>query len=194
MENRRKFYVNYKRKNSGAWSGDTLNDRYQHIYNALNAYDSGMDFEDLKFDIKNAFVSRIYVSAEVVKKYPKAIKQFGYLSQIYNNQLVIYNIRSCETPQCFTETRNAETLGQRIFYLKSCMTMSYDVSRTAAPIILNLQKVQNIVNYSSQRPQKTCINSFFDVNTCTYCSFGSFFRRHVFINKCRLLGNNQRLS
>jgi len=88
MENRRKYYVNFKGKNSGAWSRDTLNDRYQHIYNALKTYDSGMDFEDLKFDIKNAFVSRIYVSAEVVKKYPKATKEFGYLSNIYDNQLV----------------------------------------------------------------------------------------------------------
>lgn len=88
MENRRKFYVNYKGKNSGAWSGDTLIKRFQHIYNALKAFDSGMDFEDLKFDIKNAFVSRVYVSAKVVKKYPKATKQFGYLSQIYDNKLV----------------------------------------------------------------------------------------------------------
>jgi hypothetical protein len=65
--------------------------------------------------------------------------------------------------------------------------MSYDISKITAPTTHDLQKAQNTVNYSSQRPQKTCINRFFDVNTCTYCSFGSSFKGHVFINKCCLL-------
>ena len=38
--------------------------------------------------------------------------------------------------------------------------MSYDISKITAPTTHDLQKAQNTVNNSSQRPQKTCINRF----------------------------------
>ncbi len=61
MENRRKFYT------GGLWSKDTLEKRYKHIRDVLNIR-SIIDEEDLKFVIKNAFVSRIYISVEAEKK------------------------------------------------------------------------------------------------------------------------------
>ena len=67
MENRRKFYFTLRKKNEhGAWSQDTLEQRYVHILNVLKVY-SNMDDEDLKFIIKNAFISRIYISVEAEK-------------------------------------------------------------------------------------------------------------------------------
>ena len=36
MENRKKFYANYgKRKQTGTWGNDTLQDRYEHVCGAL---------------------------------------------------------------------------------------------------------------------------------------------------------------
>ncbi len=61
MENRRKFYT------GGLWSKDTLEKRYDHIHDVLSIR-SIIDEEDLKFVIKNAFVSRIYISVEAEKK------------------------------------------------------------------------------------------------------------------------------
>lgn len=64
MENRRKFYT------GGLWSTDTLGKRYEHIKWALDAYNSKkLDKQELKFIIKNAFVSKIYVSEEVFECY-----------------------------------------------------------------------------------------------------------------------------
>lgn len=62
MENRRKFYFTLRKKNEhGAWSQDTLEQRYVHILNVLKVY-SNMDDEDLKFIIKNAFYFKdIYI-------------------------------------------------------------------------------------------------------------------------------------
>lgn len=70
MENRRKFYgLNRMGKpiiSPSNWSNDTFDDRYNHINNVLSAH-SIMDDEDLKFIIKNAFISRIYISVEAEK-------------------------------------------------------------------------------------------------------------------------------
>ena len=88
MENRKKFYANYgKRKQTGVWGADTLQDRYEHVCGALKAYDSHiLDDMDLTFAIKNAFVSKVYVSCGVVKAYPpnpKNLSLFGNLSGLY---------------------------------------------------------------------------------------------------------------
>lgn len=87
MENRKKFYANYgSRKQTGAWGADTLQKRYDHVCGALDAYKSGiLDDMDLTFAIKNAFVSKVYVSCGVVKAYPSALPGFGsLLSGLYN--------------------------------------------------------------------------------------------------------------
>lgn len=58
MENRKKYYS----------STDTIQDRYNKISGVLGAYKNKyLDKQDLTFAIKNAFVSKIYVSCEVVK-------------------------------------------------------------------------------------------------------------------------------
>ncbi len=65
MENRTKFYT------KGAWCNDTCQQRYNHIVWALKAFQHGnIDNEELKFMIKNALVTTIYVSNEVVNDYP----------------------------------------------------------------------------------------------------------------------------
>lgn len=86
MENRKKFYANYgSRQQTGAWGKDTLQNRYNHVCEALDAYKSGiLDDMDLTFAIKNAFVSKVYVSCGVVKAYPSALPGFGSLSGLYN--------------------------------------------------------------------------------------------------------------
>lgn len=62
MENRSKFY------SGGLWSKDDMPTRRDHINWALKAYnDNQLDKQELKFIIKNAFVSKIYVSKNVVK-------------------------------------------------------------------------------------------------------------------------------
>lgn len=64
MENRRKFYT------GGLWTHHTIDDRYKNIRWALDAYKNGiLDEDDLKFIIKNGFVSKIYISDGVMKKY-----------------------------------------------------------------------------------------------------------------------------
>ena len=64
MENRKKFYP------GGIWGDDTLKKRFDHIRSAIEAYNNGvLDQQDLKFVIKNAFVSKIYASSNVVKEY-----------------------------------------------------------------------------------------------------------------------------
>ena len=69
MENRRKFYgLNRYGKPVRVisnWSGDTISKRLERIEGVLNAWKSGfVDDEDLKFILKNAFISRIYISVE----------------------------------------------------------------------------------------------------------------------------------
>ena len=62
MENRSKFY------SRGLWSKDDMPTRCDHINWALEAYnEEKLDKQELKFIIKNAFVSKIYVSKNVVE-------------------------------------------------------------------------------------------------------------------------------
>lgn len=82
MENRKKFY------SSGKWGSFKLNERYECVCNALNAYNDPngfLDEQDLKFIIKNAFVSKIYVSEGVANAYPKYSHRFGILSGLYDD-------------------------------------------------------------------------------------------------------------
>ena len=85
MENRRKFYgldrngtPNPYPKN---WSNDTFDDRYNHINDVLKVH-SIMDDEDLKFIIKNAFISRIYISVEAEKILSK--EKLNSLQKLYD--------------------------------------------------------------------------------------------------------------
>lgn len=68
MENRNKFFTN------GEWCSDTLKERYDHIKDVLDVYNKinnkgkrGIDLDDLKYIIKNAFVSKIYISVKAKK-------------------------------------------------------------------------------------------------------------------------------
>ncbi len=81
MENRRKFYSSNFRGNPGLWSQDTFDQRYDHICDVLNIH-SIMDDEDLKFIIKNAFVSRIYISRKAEKKL--RAEKLNSLQSLYN--------------------------------------------------------------------------------------------------------------
>lgn len=79
MENRKKFYPD------GLWGKDTLHDRYWHVMGALDAYHKQiLDEQDLVFVIKNAFVSKIFISEGVAKAYPAPQSNFGKLSSLYN--------------------------------------------------------------------------------------------------------------
>ena len=82
MENRKKFY------SSGKCGSFKLNERYECVCNALDAYNDPngfLDEQDLKFIIKNAFVSKIYVSEGVANAYPKYSHRFGILSGLYDD-------------------------------------------------------------------------------------------------------------
>ena len=104
MENRKKFYANYGNgKLTGAWGTDTLQARFEHVCEALEAYKSGiLDNMDLTFAIKNAFVSKVYVSCGVVKAYPNALPEFGNLSglytQIINNRNGVLDLQAPNPP------------------------------------------------------------------------------------------------
>jgi hypothetical protein len=68
MENRTKFYK------SGEWVNDTPSQRYIKICLALRAHQYGiLTKDDLNFVIKNALVSKIYVSESVVYEINKAV-------------------------------------------------------------------------------------------------------------------------
>lgn len=80
MENRRKFYT------GGLWVKHTIGDRYEKICWALDAYNNGfLDEDELKFIIKNGFVSKIYISEGVVKKYKPS--DFGTQANLFNEIL-----------------------------------------------------------------------------------------------------------
>ena len=80
MENRRKFYT------GGLWANHTIEERYEKICRALDAYKNGiLDEDDLKFIIKNGFVSKIYISDGVMKKYKSS--DFGAQEGVYNDIL-----------------------------------------------------------------------------------------------------------
>ena len=80
MENRRKFYT------GGLWASDTMKQRYENIKWALDAYNNGfLDEDELKFIIKNGFVSKIYISDEVMKNYKSS--DFGAQGVLYKEIL-----------------------------------------------------------------------------------------------------------
>ena len=110
MENRRKFYPD------GLWGKDTLQDRYQHVMGALDAYKNGiLDDQDLVFVIKNAFVSKIYVSKGVAKAYPAPQPVFGNLSGLYNQLLKNRVLDLQDTPpQLNTEYMKICELGGKV--------------------------------------------------------------------------------
>ena len=78
MENRRKFYT------GGLWASDTMEQRYDHIKWALDNQNN-LDEDELKFIIKNGFVSKIYISDGVVKKYKPS--DFGTQANLFNEIL-----------------------------------------------------------------------------------------------------------
>lgn len=79
MENRSKFY------GLGLWAKHTLEERYQKICWALDAYRDGcLDDVELDFIIKNAFVSKIYVSEKVVESHPKFSESKSLIRNLYN--------------------------------------------------------------------------------------------------------------
>jgi hypothetical protein len=84
MENRKKFYSNSNSK----WREFDIYKRYECVRQALDVFNDPngfLDEQDLKFVIKNAFVSKIYVSEEVVKAYPLYSRRFGNLSNLYDD-------------------------------------------------------------------------------------------------------------
>ncbi len=69
MESRDNFF------SGGEWCSDTLEERYDHIKDVLELYNKknnkgkrGIDFTNLKYIIKNAFVSKIFISVGAKKK------------------------------------------------------------------------------------------------------------------------------
>ena len=79
MENRKKF-------STGSWSNDNLQSRFEHV-RAILSISSHLDRQELDFIIKNAFISKIYVSCGVVRAYPKSLPWFGKREKLYE-QLV----------------------------------------------------------------------------------------------------------
>jgi len=76
MENRRKFYT------GGSWSKDDFNKRYENIKWVLDNQNH-LDEDELKFIIKNGFVSKIYISEGVKNNYTD--KDFGAQSGLFND-------------------------------------------------------------------------------------------------------------
>jgi len=110
MENRKKFY------SDGLWGKDTLQDRYWHVMDALEAYRHQLlDDQDLVFVIKNAFVSKIYVSEGVVKAYPAPQPAFCNLSGLYDQLLKNHVLDLQDTqPQLNTEYMKICELGTKV--------------------------------------------------------------------------------
>ena len=63
---------------------NTLEKRYEHIKWALDNQNN-LDEDELKFIIKNGFVSKIYISEGVVKKYKPS--DFGTQANLFNEIL-----------------------------------------------------------------------------------------------------------
>ena len=107
MENRSKFYglgrngKPIKESKIKLWSNDNLQERLKHINGALHAYQSGcLNEDDLKFVIKNAFVSKIYIS-EKAKGILDSRKPHGNLSWLYDkliNDKVLKICNAANTP------------------------------------------------------------------------------------------------
>lgn len=114
MENRRKFYPN------GLWGKDTLQERYWHVMDALKAYrHQVLDDQDLVFVIKNAFVSKIYVSEGVAKAYPAPQPLFGNLAGLYDRLLAnhVLDLQDMQ-PQLNTKYMEICELGVKVSDLK----------------------------------------------------------------------------
>ena len=125
MENRRKFYPD------GLWGKDTLQERYLHVMGALDAYHKHiLDEQDLVFVIKNAFVSKIYISEGVANAY-SATKQdidFGDLSSLYDKLLTKHVLDLQDNPPVLnTEYMRSCELGTRVSYLKDQKKLSKDL-------------------------------------------------------------------
>jgi hypothetical protein len=114
MENRKKFY------SKGLWGKDTLQDRYEHVKGALEAYRNHiLDDQDLVFVIKNAFVSKIYVSEGVAKAYPVPQPQFGNLAGLYGQLLANHVLDLQDTlPQLNTKYVEICELGTKVNPMK----------------------------------------------------------------------------
>ena len=89
MENRRKFYgLNRYGKPVRVisnWSGDTISKRLERIEGVLNAWKSGfVDDEDLKFILKNALVSKIFISVKAKNHLISLSSSLGYLSGLFS--------------------------------------------------------------------------------------------------------------
>jgi hypothetical protein len=114
MENRKKFYSN------GLWGKDTLQERYEHVMGVLDAYHRHLlDEQDLLFVIKNAFVSKVYVSEGVVKAYPAPQPLFGNLSGLYVLLLKHHVLDLQDAPHCLhTEYMEICELGTKVSYQK----------------------------------------------------------------------------
>ena len=110
MENRKKFY------SGGLWGKDTLQDRYWHVMDALEAYRHQiLDDQDLVFVIKNAFVSKIYVSEGVAKAYPAPQPAFGNLAGLYDQLLKNHVLDLQDTqPQLNTTYMEICELGTKV--------------------------------------------------------------------------------
>lgn len=110
MENRSKFYgldrngKPIKKSKIKLWSNDNLQERLNHINGALDAYHSGcLNEDDLKFVIKNAFVSNIYISknAKDILDIRKRHGKLGKLSWLYDkliNNRVLKICNAANTP------------------------------------------------------------------------------------------------
>ena len=88
MENRKKF-------STGSWSSDNLQSRFNHVC-AILSISKHLDRQELDFIIKNAFISKVYVSCGVVKAYPHPLSSFGKRAGQLYSQLVqdgILNLR-----------------------------------------------------------------------------------------------------
>ena len=114
MENRRKFYPN------ALWGKDTLQERYDHVMGVLDAYHRHLlDEQDLLFVIKNAFVSKVYVSEGVVKAYPAPQPLFGNLSILYDQLLKNHVLDFQDSlPQLHTKYMEICDLGTKVSYQK----------------------------------------------------------------------------
>lgn len=98
-ENIRKVYP------QGAWYDDSPHDRYNHVVSVLDHYISGVyDISDVNWFIKNAIISRIYLSEGVLRlgdgawKNPRNKRLQTILSQIKQNGFATddyIDIRKC---------------------------------------------------------------------------------------------------
>ena len=125
MENRSKFYP------GGLWGQDTLQDRYWHVMGALEAYrHKVLDDQDLVFVVKNAFVSKVFISEGVAKAYPAPLIEFGnLLNDLYDQLLEKHFLDLQDTPDAPLNTVYLKVceLGSKITELKKDGTIDKDL-------------------------------------------------------------------